>query len=659
MKRSAARAVDVSRETCRSAEVHRAARARCAERHELGRAAGRTLGAPGARSPTEHAPTTVHDPRRGRRRARRRLAVRARRPGESARRGGSPTSARARACRASRSRPRCPDAQRRRSWRARAASAAFIERDRRGAWAGERRRSSHARAEEWPDGIGALRRRHRPRARPAAGAVRVRGAAARARAARSSPGRAPSTPSEAADGRRGGASSGPRAGRARAPCDPIAGARDHTLHLFRRSRPRRAVPAPAGHGDETARCPRRLMRAGLEHFRAKRPFGRRIRRAPPLASSAQMGTVYAIANQKGGVGKTTTAVNVAACIAEAGYETLLVDVDPQGNATVGLGVARDGGPGPLRRPRRRRRRRGRACAPTPIEHLSILASHAGPRRRERWSCRALPGSENRLRDALAPIRDRYAFILLDCPPSLGPLTVNALVAADRVIVPVQTEYFALEGLAGLLDTLVARPARAQPAADGGRDAADDARRAHAARPGRRARGARALPVARLRHRHPAQRPPRRGAELRRARSSTTTRTAPARRPTSSSPRRWRPVAERTPRHGPRPRRDPASTVPADERGEREPELRELPVELIAPNPHQPRRHFDEEALRRAGRLAARARRAAARARAARRRAGPTSSSPASAAGAPRSSPASRASPRSCARTTTRRRSSSR
>jgi chromosome partitioning protein len=166
---------------------------------------------------------------------------------------------------------------------------------------------------------------------------------------------------------------------------------------------------------------------------------------------ASMGTVYAIANQKGGVGKTTTAVNLAACVAEAGYEALLVDVDPQCNATVGLGVAKDRertvyevliDSAPL----------AVAIVPTDVEHLSLAP--AGPDLAGATvELPRIAGSEVRLREALAPVRDEYAFVFLDCPPSLGPLTINALVAADRVIVPVQSEYFALEGLAGLLDTL--------------------------------------------------------------------------------------------------------------------------------------------------------------------------------------------------------------
>jgi chromosome partitioning protein len=165
-----------------------------------------------------------------------------------------------------------------------------------------------------------------------------------------------------------------------------------------------------------------------------------------------MSTVYAIANQKGGVGKTTTAVNVAACIAEAGYDTLLVDVDPQGNATVGVGVARDDGAPGLYDVLAGACGAPDAVRTTPVPRLSILSS-TPDLAAATMELPRIAGSEQRLREALAPVRDRYAFTLLDCPPSLGPLTVNALVAADRVIVPVQTEYFALEGLAGLLETL--------------------------------------------------------------------------------------------------------------------------------------------------------------------------------------------------------------
>ena len=164
-----------------------------------------------------------------------------------------------------------------------------------------------------------------------------------------------------------------------------------------------------------------------------------------------MGSVLAVANQKGGVGKTTTAVNLGASIAGAGYPTLLVDLDPQCNATVALGLRKDVSPnvyeclsGDLTL--------DAAATATGVDHLDIVPSTpdlAGatvelPR---------IAGSEGILRERLGAVKERYLFTLLDCPPALGPLTVNALVAADKVIVPVQTEYFALEGLAQLLDTL--------------------------------------------------------------------------------------------------------------------------------------------------------------------------------------------------------------
>jgi chromosome partitioning protein len=160
--------------------------------------------------------------------------------------------------------------------------------------------------------------------------------------------------------------------------------------------------------------------------------------------------IYALANQKGGVGKTTTAVNLAACLAEAGAPTILIDADPQANATVALGIAKD------QRPSLYDVLAGtpavEALRPTEIANLRLLPSHADLAAANVELPRTAD-SDYLLRDALAPLREEAKFIFLDCPPSIGPLTLNALAAADRVIVPVQAEYFALEGLAGLLETL--------------------------------------------------------------------------------------------------------------------------------------------------------------------------------------------------------------
>ena len=176
----------------------------------------------------------------------------------------------------------------------------------------------------------------------------------------------------------------------------------------------------------------------------------RLVRTPPPASVSNV-TVFAIANQKGGVGKTTTAVNVAAAIAAAGVPTLLIDLDPQCNATVSLGQPR------TLRPNSYDVLCGAASAAaaiheSPVDLLSLIPSGVGLAGAT-VELPQVPGSERQLRTALASLRDRFHYVLIDCPPSLGPITVNALVAADRVIVPVQTEYFALEGLAQVLETI--------------------------------------------------------------------------------------------------------------------------------------------------------------------------------------------------------------
>ncbi len=156
--------------------------------------------------------------------------------------------------------------------------------------------------------------------------------------------------------------------------------------------------------------------------------------------------VLAIANQKGGVGKTTTAVNLAACLAEAGRRILLVDLDPQANATSGLGFRKEPGKS-LYRALVGQAPAAEFVQPTAVERLHLIPSEI-----DLAGCEIeIARSENylhRLRQSLQPLRDSgaYEFILLDCSPSLGILTMNVLCAADTVLIPLQCEYYALEGL---------------------------------------------------------------------------------------------------------------------------------------------------------------------------------------------------------------------
>jgi len=165
-----------------------------------------------------------------------------------------------------------------------------------------------------------------------------------------------------------------------------------------------------------------------------------------------MGKVIAIANQKGGVGKTTTTVNLAACLAKNGKKVLLIDVDPQGNSTGGVGIDKRRCEKTVYDCLINEEKMENVSIETEYENLFVCPSNIDLSGAE-IELISVMGRENRLKESISEVRDEYDFILIDTPPSLGLITINTLTAADSIIIPIQCEFYALEGVSQLVETV--------------------------------------------------------------------------------------------------------------------------------------------------------------------------------------------------------------
>jgi len=232
------------------------------------------------------------------------------------------------------------------------------------------------------------------------------------------------------------------------------------MALFRRNKKNEEHITHVGVHDATKpAAPVDGGRLGRLHGRS--PGGNGEADAPNAANGASPGTpgrpvettrVIVVANQKGGVGKTTTSINLAAYLALSGYKTLLIDLDPQGNATSGLGIDPNALETCVYEVLMKRAEIDAIIRPAGIEHLYLAPS-----------CFRLVGAqvelvnvmsrETRMREIVSSLKGKFSYVIIDCPPSLGLLTVNALTAAEELVIPVQCEYFALEGLTQLLESI--------------------------------------------------------------------------------------------------------------------------------------------------------------------------------------------------------------